>query len=169
MSEILKNRSLPIWPSVYPLLYTALPNANTLKSIWKPSKKTSHIVDYYGNVMSYSASGYNTMAAAILDIEALRQFRVMNLNSNWMKDLRTEVFKWGMCVPKHPPQKRGCAISCRRDRPDLPQRVLRLFDRKRHLTRSSAVQHQHIGLYLSDIGFDLLVVFKSLFSGQVIV
>ena len=41
----------------------------------------SHIVDYYGNIMSYSASGANTMVAAVLDIEALRQFRAMNLNS----------------------------------------------------------------------------------------
>jgi beta-ureidopropionase len=51
-----------------------------------------HIVDYRGNVMSYSASGNNTMTAAIIDVEALRQFRAMNLNSNWLKDLRTELF-----------------------------------------------------------------------------
>ena len=53
----------------------------------------SHIVNYDGNIISYSASGYNTMVAAIIDIEALRQFRVMNLNSNWTKDLRTEIFR----------------------------------------------------------------------------
>jgi len=53
----------------------------------------SHIVDYHGNIMSYSASSHNTMVAGIIDIEALRQFRVMNLNSNWMKDLRTELFR----------------------------------------------------------------------------
>jgi beta-ureidopropionase len=53
----------------------------------------SHIVDYYGNIMSYSASGQNTMVAGIIDIEALRQFRVMNLNTNWMKDLRVELFR----------------------------------------------------------------------------
>jgi len=62
----------------------------------------SHIVDYMGNIMSYSASSYNTMVAAILDIEALRQFRVMNLNSNWMKDLRTEIFKRMYEEPIHP-------------------------------------------------------------------
>ena len=99
---MIKNRSLLIWPSVYPLWYTASPSANISKSIWKPSKRTSHIVDYFGNIMSYSASGYNTMAAAILDIEALRQFRVMNLNSNWMKDLRTEVFRKMYELPIHP-------------------------------------------------------------------
>jgi len=63
---------------------------------------SSHIVDYHGNIMSYSASGYNTMVASILDIEALRQFRVMNLNSNWMKDLRTEVFRKMYEQPVHP-------------------------------------------------------------------
>jgi predicted amidohydrolase len=62
----------------------------------------SHIVDYTGNIMSYSASGYNTMVAAIIDIEALRQFRVMNLNGNWMKDLRTELFQKMYDQPIHP-------------------------------------------------------------------
>ena len=62
----------------------------------------SHIVDYLGNIMSYSASGYNTMVAAIIDIEALRQFRVMNLNSNWTKDLRVEIFRRMYEKPIHP-------------------------------------------------------------------
>jgi hypothetical protein len=62
----------------------------------------SHIVDYYGNIMSYSASGYNTMVAAIIDIEALRQFRIMNLNSNWTQDLRTEIFQKMYEQPIHP-------------------------------------------------------------------
>ena len=62
----------------------------------------SHIVDYTGNVISYSPSGANTMVAAIIDIEALRQFRVMNLNSNWLKDLRTELFSKMYDKPIHP-------------------------------------------------------------------
>ena len=62
----------------------------------------SHIVDYMGNVLSYSASGYNTFVAAIIDIEALRQFRVLNLNSNWLKDLRTEIFQKMYEKPIHP-------------------------------------------------------------------
>ncbi len=62
----------------------------------------SHIVDYMGNVLSYSPSGANTFVTAIVDIEALRQFRVMNLNSNWMKDLRTEVFRRMYEDPIHP-------------------------------------------------------------------
>ncbi|UFX46480.1 MULTISPECIES: nitrilase-related carbon-nitrogen hydrolase [Bradyrhizobium] len=53
----------------------------------------SHIVDYRGNIVSYSASAANTMTCAVIDIEALRQFRAMNLNSNWLKDLRTELFR----------------------------------------------------------------------------
>jgi hypothetical protein len=53
----------------------------------------SHIVDYMGSVVSYSPSGYNTAVAATIDVEALRQFRVRNLNSNWIKDLRTEIFR----------------------------------------------------------------------------
>jgi beta-ureidopropionase len=62
----------------------------------------SHIVDYMGNILSYSASGYNTFVAAIIDIEALRQFRVLNLNSNWLKDLRTEIFRKMYETPIHP-------------------------------------------------------------------
>ena len=62
----------------------------------------SHIVDYMGNVISYSPSGFNTMVAAILDVEALRQFRVMNLNSNWLKDLRTELFRKMYDLQIHP-------------------------------------------------------------------
>ena len=62
----------------------------------------SHIVDYFGNVVSYSPSGYNTAVSAIIDIEALRQFRVMNLNSNWLKDLRTEIFRKMYDGPIHP-------------------------------------------------------------------
>jgi hypothetical protein len=42
------------------------------------------------------------MVAAVLDIEALRQFRTMNLNSNWLKDLRTEVFRRMYEAPIHP-------------------------------------------------------------------
>ena len=52
--------------------------------------------------MAYQASGYNTAVAAIVDIEQLRQFRVMNLNSNWIKDLRTELFRKMYDEPIHP-------------------------------------------------------------------
>jgi beta-ureidopropionase len=62
----------------------------------------SHIVDYMGNVVSYSPSGFNTFVTGMIDIEQLRQFRVMNLNSNWIKDLRTEVFRRMYDEPIHP-------------------------------------------------------------------
>ncbi len=62
----------------------------------------SHIVGYRGEVLSYSASGTNTVVSAIIDIESLRQFRAMNLNSNWLKDLRTELFKGMYHQPIHP-------------------------------------------------------------------
>ncbi|MDL2253924.1 hydrolase [Ruminococcaceae bacterium OttesenSCG-928-I18] len=62
----------------------------------------SHIVDYLGNIISYNASGNNTVVGGIIDIEQLRQFRVMNLNSNWTKDLRTELFKHMYDEPIHP-------------------------------------------------------------------
>jgi predicted amidohydrolase len=63
---------------------------------------SSHIVDYLGNVISYAASGYNSVVAGIIDIEALRNFRTMNLNSNWLKDLRTELFRKMYDRPLHP-------------------------------------------------------------------
>ncbi|WP_157863293.1 nitrilase-related carbon-nitrogen hydrolase [Bradyrhizobium tropiciagri] len=62
----------------------------------------SHIVDYRGNILSYSASSANTMTCAVIDVEALRQFRAMNLNSNWLKDLRTELFRKMYDRPIHP-------------------------------------------------------------------
>ena len=62
----------------------------------------SHIVDYKGNVVSYSTSGTTRSCTGTIDIEALRKFRVMNLNSNWMKDLRTEVFRRMYEEPIHP-------------------------------------------------------------------
>lgn len=62
----------------------------------------SHIVGYRGELLSHSASGNNTVVSAIIDIEALRQYRAMNLNCNWLKDLRTEVFREMYGQPIHP-------------------------------------------------------------------
>ena len=53
-------------------------------------------------MIGHTVSGYNSFVAGIVDIEALRQFRTMNLNSNWMKDLRTEVFRRMYEEPIHP-------------------------------------------------------------------
>ncbi len=73
-----------------------------MKHPYDISGGNSHIVDYLGNVISYSASSYNSVVAAIIDVEALRQFRTMNLNSNWLKDLRTEIFRKMYEEPIHP-------------------------------------------------------------------
>lgn len=62
----------------------------------------SHIVDYQGAVLGHTQSGANTFVTGLIDIEALRQFRVMNLNTNWMKDLRTELFRRMYDEPIHP-------------------------------------------------------------------
>src|SRR5947209_3925077 len=62
----------------------------------------SHVVDYQGTVLGHTASDANTFVAGVVDIEALRQFRAMNLNSNWMKDLRTELFRRMYEEPIHP-------------------------------------------------------------------
>jgi predicted amidohydrolase len=63
----------------------------------------SHIVDYVGNVLGHTVSGANTFVSGIIDIEALRNFRTMNLNSNWLKDLRTEIFRRMYEPSIHPP------------------------------------------------------------------
>jgi len=62
----------------------------------------AHIVDYQGNLISFSSSGTDTVVAAIIDIEQLRMFREMSLFGNWMKDLRTEIFKRMYEKPIHP-------------------------------------------------------------------
>ena len=62
----------------------------------------SHIVSYRGEIMSHSTSSNNTAVSAVIDIEGLRQFRAMNLNSNWLKDLRTELFQDMYRQPIHP-------------------------------------------------------------------
>ena len=61
-----------------------------------------HVVDFNGHVLGLSQSGTNSFCAGVIDIEALRNFRAMNLNSNWMKDLRTELFTDMYDEPIHP-------------------------------------------------------------------
>ena len=92
-SWMIQNRGHAQFNSVYMLCPNVGPVYLHPKHPVDIAGGNAHIVDYRGNVMSHSASGANTMVAAIIDIEALRQFRAMNLNSNWMKDLRTEFFR----------------------------------------------------------------------------
>jgi predicted amidohydrolase len=62
----------------------------------------AHIVDYQGDVIGQTVSCENTFVTGLIDIEALRNFRAMNLNSNWLKDLRTELFRHMYDEPIHP-------------------------------------------------------------------
>jgi beta-ureidopropionase len=94
-SWMIQNRAHAEFNSVYMLCPNVGPVYVTprMKHPFNVGGGNSHIVDYRGEIMSYSASNNNTVVSAVIDIEALRQFRVMNLNSNWTKDLRTELFK----------------------------------------------------------------------------
>ena len=51
---------------------------------------------------STEQSARTPIVAATVDIEALRQFRAMSLNNNWLKDLRTELFRRMYEQPVHP-------------------------------------------------------------------
>lgn len=103
-SWMIQNRAHADFNSVYMLC----PNIGPV--YLSPSSKhpidigggNGHIVDYRGNITSHASSGANTIVASMIDIEALRQFRTMNLNSNWMKDLRTEIFAKMYEKPIHP-------------------------------------------------------------------
>jgi predicted amidohydrolase len=54
----------------------------------------SMIVHYQGQVISnHKSGGGASYAGAIIDIEALRQYRARSLWGNWLKDLRTEQFR----------------------------------------------------------------------------
>ena len=60
----------------------------------------SMIVDYQGRVLSKHDYGSGaSYAGAIIDIEALRQYRSRSLWGNWMRDLRTEQFR---CIYEQP-------------------------------------------------------------------
>ncbi len=54
----------------------------------------SMLVDYQGQVLSNHKYGSgSSYAGAIIDIEALRQYRTRSLWGNWIKDLRTEQYR----------------------------------------------------------------------------
>jgi predicted amidohydrolase len=54
----------------------------------------SMIVDYQGRLLSnHRSGGAASYAGAIIDIEALRQYRERTLWGNWLKDLRTEQYR----------------------------------------------------------------------------
>jgi predicted amidohydrolase len=53
----------------------------------------SMLVDYQGRVLANRRSGGIAYAGAIIDIEALRQYRTRSRWGNWIKDLRTEQYR----------------------------------------------------------------------------
>ena len=54
----------------------------------------SMIADYQGRMIADAKSaGATSYAGAIIDIEALRQYRERTLWGNWIKDLRTEQYR----------------------------------------------------------------------------
>lgn len=54
----------------------------------------SMIVDYQGRVISnHQAGGAASYSGAIIDVEALRQYRARSTWGNWLKDLRTEQYR----------------------------------------------------------------------------
>ncbi len=99
-------------------MYVVAPNP----AAYYPSPKTqspidtfggnSMIVDYQGRVISnHRAGGAASYAGAIIDIEALRQYRARSLWGNWLRDLRTEqyrliydqpVFEKNLCLERPP-------------------------------------------------------------------
>ena len=101
---MIQNRGHAEFNSVYMLCPNAGPVylGATSKHPVDIAGGSAHIVDYRGEIISYSASTNNTIVAATVDIEALRNFRTMNLNSNWLKDLRTELYKHMYEEPIHP-------------------------------------------------------------------
>lgn len=103
-SWMVQNRGHAEFNSVYMLCPNVGPVylSSSSKHPVDISGGNSHIVGYRGEVLSHSTSGANTVVSAIIDIEALRQYRAMNLNSNWMKDLRTELFQEMYQQPIHP-------------------------------------------------------------------
>lgn len=101
---LLQNRAHAHFNSLYMVCPNTGPVYATQDSVhpFDIAGGNSHIVDYNGAVLGHTVSGFNSVVAGVIDIEALRQFRVMNLNSNWLKDLRTELFRDMYGAPIHP-------------------------------------------------------------------
>lgn len=63
----------------------------------------SMIVDYQGRIMSDHKYGSgSSYAGAIINIEALREYRTRSLWGNWLKDLRTEQYRLIYDQPIYP-------------------------------------------------------------------
>jgi predicted amidohydrolase len=81
-------------------MYVLAPNVGTYYLY--PDSKTpidtfggrSMIIDYKGRIVGQNLyGGVSTYVAGPIDIEALRDHRARALHTNWMKDLRTEIYQ----------------------------------------------------------------------------
>ena len=60
---------------------------------WDITGGGTMICDYKGAVLSHHAAGTDSFCSAIIDIEALRDFRDKSMFGNWLKDMRNEQYK----------------------------------------------------------------------------
>ncbi|MBI3091990.1 MAG: hydrolase [Candidatus Tectomicrobia bacterium] len=60
---------------------------------WDITGGNTIMCDYKGEVISHHIAGTDSFCSAMVDIEALRDFRDKSLFGNWLKDLRTEQYK----------------------------------------------------------------------------
>ena len=84
----------------------------------------SHIVDYQGNVLGHTASRReHASSPASSTSRRCASSAIMNLNSNWMKDLRTEMFRrmYERADPPDEPLARAGPAAARRGRRGLPR------------------------------------------------
>jgi predicted amidohydrolase len=88
-SRALDNTMYVIAPN--PATYWVTPNS---KEPMDCCGGHSMIVDYQGRVIAnHESGGSASYAGAIIDVEALREYRARSLWGNWIKDLRTEQFR----------------------------------------------------------------------------
>jgi predicted amidohydrolase len=88
----IQNRSHAVFNTAYVLA----PNIGGIAfpgGVHRMSCGKSQIIDYRGNVVSEYLGGGETLVSAVLDIEALRDFRVRAQWQNLVKDLRVEQYR----------------------------------------------------------------------------
>jgi len=92
----------------------------------------SMIVDYQGKILSEHGYGAGpSYAGAILDIEALRQYRTRSLWGNWLRDLR---YPKNLGLEKHPGRHA--------DHDDIRRQVMEMMLAKGIYRRPSKTERQ---------------------------
>ena len=90
------------------------------------------IVDYQGKILSEHGYGAGpSYAGAILDIEALRQYRTRSLWGNWLRDLR---YPKNLGLEKHPGRHA--------DHDDIRRQVMEMMLAKGIYRRPSKTERQ---------------------------